>query len=139
MPTLNPSFEELVRDGLPWFDPVDLQGLPNTQGKLYYSSPAPGRMALCGLHFNHDTNPDLNLFVLNLTDTSDAPVWTPEGVPASAVLTTPTQANPTAWFVLPYIVEQGTRVQIKLINNDFTGLNTNARITLVCLRLPAKG
>ncbi len=96
-------------------------------------------MALCGLHFNSNDVPDLNSFVLNLTDTSDAPVWTPEGVPASAVLTIPTQANPTAWFVLPYVIDQGTRVQIKLINNDFTGLNVNSCITLVCLRLPARG
>lgn len=133
---MNPSFIEQIEQGLPWYDAINLQALPNTQSKLYYSTPAPGRIAVLGLHFNSDGVPDLNSFVLNLTDTSDVPVWTPEGVPASQVLKIPSQADPVAWLLTPYVISQGTRIQIKLINNDFTGLNTNARITVVGLRLP---
>lgn len=133
---MNQAFLEQLKDGLPYFDPVNLLALPNTQGKVYYSAPAPGRVAWLGLHFNNESATTVDNLVINLTDTSDAPVWTPEGVPATAVLRLPTQADPIGLFYTPYIVEQGTRVQLKLINNDFTGLNANARITLVGLRLP---
>lgn len=132
----NPTFLEKIKEGLPYYDSVNLLSLSNMQEKLYYSAPMPGRVALLGLHFNSDGTPILDNFTIGLTDSSDAPVWTPERVPASAVLRLPTQADQVASFVRPYILEQGTRVQIKLQNDDFTGLNANARITLVGLRLP---
>lgn len=131
----NPNWLEKLEIGLPYFDAVDLLALPNTQEKVYYSAPMPGRVALVGLHFNNTTF-DMNLFSIGLTDSSDAPVWTPERAPMSTVLKQPSNADPIATFFQPYVVEKGTRVQIKLQNDDAVGLTTQSKITLVGLRLP---
>ena len=131
----NPTWLEKLEIGLPYFDAVNLLALPNTQEKVYYSAPMPGRVALVGLHFNN-SGFNVNLLSIGIADTSEAPVWTPERVPLGNVLKQPSDADPVASFFQPYVLEKGARVQFKLQNDEFTGLNTQTRITLIGLRLP---
>ena len=113
----------------PTFLVLEVGGQPNNARQIYFSEPMAYPVLITELHaawFDGNVAPVVQV---SLTDTSYAPMWTTDDVPARSILLESNKASNALLLPAPFLLTPGNALQLEIYNGDAVGFQSMTTIT----------
>lgn len=112
----------------PAFLLCEIGGQPNGTRQIYFSETCVYPVDITDLCANWENDTTSPFVQITITDTSQAPRWTSNDVPAATVLREARMDANGLRLPVPYRLQPGHCLQIEVTNAGFVGFNTTTAI-----------